>query len=477
MNSTLEPIEGNKVKLSVTIDETEFDRDIDLAFRKIAREVKLPGFRAGKAPRRVLEARIGLAPAREQALRDAIPTYLRQAVREHNVDLIATPEVEITAGADTGAVGFDATCQVRPEVELPGYAALQVELASPEPTDDEFDEAIAAELKRSGQLSTVDRAAATGDHLVLDISAARDGEAVSGLNTEDWSYELGQGWVSDDFDDQLEGASAGDELTFTTTPKGTTEAADFTVKVSQVQELVAPELTDDWVADNTGEFETVEAWQTAVRVKLGEQKLEGVRRELVGRTTDALVALGEIEPPESMVSAEMQRRVEAAARQLAGQGIDIEQFLGATGRDPAEFVETFRPQAEQAVKVDLALRAVAAAENIEVADDDLDAEFQRIAMQVGQKVAQVRKVYDDNDLIPDLQAEIRKNKALHWLLHHVALVDDAGTALDNDLILGHTLDDHSDHGHDDHDHDDDEAAEANEADSDDESDTESVPTS
>ena len=132
MNSSVETLEGNKVKVSVSIDEAEFDRSIDQAFKKIAREVRLPGFRAGKAPRRVLEARIGLQPAREQALQDAIPQYLAQAVREHDVDLIATPEVEVTSGTEEGPVAFDATCEVRPEITVPGYGGLRVELRQPD---------------------------------------------------------------------------------------------------------------------------------------------------------------------------------------------------------------------------------------------------------------------------------------------------------------------------------------------------------
>ncbi len=116
MKSSLETLEGNKVKLYVEVEEAEFDRDIDRAFKAIAREVRLPGFRNGKAPRRVLEARIGIAPAREQALREAIPSYLAKAVREHDVDLVATPEIEVTGGTEEGPVEFDATCEVRPEV-------------------------------------------------------------------------------------------------------------------------------------------------------------------------------------------------------------------------------------------------------------------------------------------------------------------------------------------------------------------------
>ena len=153
MKSSLEPLEGNKVKLSVNIGEYEFDRDIDQAFKKLAREVRLPGFRAGKAPRRVLEARIGLAPARAQALQDSIPEYLAKAVREHDVDLIASPDVEITSGEEDGPVEFDATCEVRPEITVPGYDGLRVELPSPAATDDEIEEAMTAERRPSEEAS------------------------------------------------------------------------------------------------------------------------------------------------------------------------------------------------------------------------------------------------------------------------------------------------------------------------------------
>ena len=128
MKSSVEPLEGNKVKVYVEVDEAEFDRDIDQAFKAIAREVKLPGFRNGKAPRRVLEARIGIGPAREQALRDAIPRYLGKAVREHDVDLVATPQIEVTGGQEEGIVEFEAECEVRPEITIPGYGGLRVEL-------------------------------------------------------------------------------------------------------------------------------------------------------------------------------------------------------------------------------------------------------------------------------------------------------------------------------------------------------------
>ena len=452
MKSSVESLEGNKVKLYIEVEEAEFEKDIEQAFRSIAREVKLPGFRNGKAPRRVLEARIGIGPAREQALRDAIPQYLGKAVREHDVDLIATPDVEITGGQEDGLVEFEAECEIRPEITVPGYAGLRIELESPVPTEEEVAEARDEDLKQGGSLADVDRPAEDGDFLTLDLAANRDGEEVMGLNTEDWSYELGQGWVADDFDEQVTGAKVGDVLTFTTTPKGTEEPADMTVTIKAIQALELPEPTDEWVADNTGEFDTVDEWEASIRERITEQKLQGVRQTVGHQLNEALVALVDVEAPESMVRSEMQNQAEQMVRQLQMQGIDFQAWMSATGQDPQQFIESTRPQAEQAVKADLALRAVAVAEEIDVDDHELEMEYSRMAMQYGQKAKEIRKAYEQNDAVPELLAQIRKSKSMDWLLHRVEMVDATGEVIDRDLVLGHTHDDDHD-DHDDHDHD------------------------
>jgi trigger factor len=462
VKSACETLDGNKVKLSVTIDESDFDRDIDAAFKKIAREVRLPGFRQGKAPRKVLEARIGLPAAREQALRDAIPKYLGLAVKEQGVDLIATPEVEITSGEDDGPVVFDATCEIRPEIEVPGYGGLRVELPSLVVTDAEVDDAVEAERKKHGVLTDVDRPAASGDYVVIDLEGTRDGEPVIGLNTTEWSYEIGRGWVSPIFDSELEGKSAGDVFTFSDTPNGTEEEADFHVTVTKVQELVLPEVTDEWVSENLGEFDTIAEWRQSISDRLGTGKLGQARSVVIDRLTGALAELVEIEPPEPMVNGDLQARVQNTVQQFQAQGINLDQWLQVTGQDPASFVEGLRGQSEKAVKVDLALRAVATAEGIVADDDDLDAEFERIAVQVNEKVARVRKVYEQNDAVDDLAANIRKSKALDWLLDHAEMVDTEGNPIERDLLLGrgeHAPDHAPDHDHDhdhaghDHDHD------------------------
>ncbi len=470
MKSTLEPLEGNEgrrlVKLSVEVDEAEFDRDIDDAFRKIAREVRIPGFRPGKAPRRVLEARLGVAPAREQALRDAIPSYLAKAVREHDVDVIAAPEVDITGGEEDGPVQFDATVEVRPQVSVPGYGGLRVELVDPAVGDEEIDARLDALRRPHGELADVDRPAVKGDMVTIDLAATRDGEAVVGLTAEDWMYELGRGWIAADFDDYIIGALADDKREFVATPSGTEEPADFAISVKKVQELVLPEITDEWVQENTDGFESAEAWREAQREQLGVVRLGQARQLLVERATDALAQLVDDEPPEVLVNNELRGRAEEAVMRLQAQGLSLEQFLSATGQDQAEFIEQLRAMATKAVKVDLALRAVADAEQLEATDDDLEAEYARVAVRVREKPSAVRKAYVRNDAVPELRWELRKRKALDWVLEHLEIVDPDGKALDRSKLLPsleelhdqqHDHELHASHDHDndhdpDHDH-------------------------
>ena len=440
------------VRLSVTIDEDEFDRDIDQAFRKIGREVRLPGFRNGKVPRKVLEARIGLAAARDEAIRDAVPNYLAQSVREHDVDLIATPEIEITGGAESGPVTFDAVCEVRPVVTVAGYRGLRVELPSPSASEAEIDEAVDVERRRQGNLVDAGRPAKIGDHVTLSLEATRDGEPVPALNTEDWLYEVGKGWVAEGFDDHIVGAKVGAELSFSANPSGMDEPADFVVGVSNVQTLELPEVTDEWVAENFGEFDSVQAWRAALADKLSTGKLNQTRNVFVDRATSALAALVDAPAPDSMVSGDLQSRIQNTVQQFQANGISIDQWLSMTGQSADDFVSALKEQSVKSVKVDLALRAVAVAESLEVTDDELNAEYARIALRARQKASEVRKAYEKNEAVGELVAQIRNNRALDFVLEHAQVVDEGGAPIDNDLLLGKNDHDH-DHDHDHHDHD------------------------
>ena len=448
VKSTLEALEGNKVRLSIEIEEAEVDREIDAAFRKIGKELRLPGFRPGKAPRQVVEARIGIGAARTQAIQDAIPEFLSRAVREHDVDIVATPDVELKEGQEQGIVKFDATCEIRPEITVPGYTGLRVELSSPKVTDEDLEEVILGERRRHGVLTDVDRAAQSGDYVIVDLAGQRDGEPVAGLNTEDWTYEIGRGWVAPGFDDELIGAVAGAELLFTATPNGTEIPADFVVKVQKVQTLDLPELTDEWVQNTIPEFDSVAAWKDSTLERLTTGRLNQMRNSVMEKVTDALAELVDIEAPESMVNNDFQSRVKNTIAQFQQQGIALDQWLSATGQNPESFLEGLRVQSQKAVKVDLALRAVGVAQQIEVTDDEIESEYRIIAEQVKQSPDKVRQAYEQNDAVLDLVSQMRKSKTLDWLLHNVEYVDADGKTMDRDLVLGQHEHEHE-HEHED----------------------------
>ena len=182
MKAVVEPLEGNKVKLSIEVDEQEFEKAIDAAFRKIAREVRIPGFGPGKAPRRILEARLGKETGQEEALRDALPDYYSQALREHDVDAIAAPEIDITAGEESGPVAFDAVVEVRPQLQLAGYGGLRVEIPSPMVTEEDIDTQVDRLRGNFGELTKIARPARDGDLLTIDLKGTRDGERCAGLD-------------------------------------------------------------------------------------------------------------------------------------------------------------------------------------------------------------------------------------------------------------------------------------------------------
>lgn len=435
MRTAIAALEGNKVRLTVEVDEVEFDRSIDQAFKRLAKEINLPGFRQGKAPRKVIEAHIGTGIARSRAIQDSLPEYLAEAVREHNVDLIATPDIAVTSGEESGPVVFDATCEVRPEIDIAGHKGLRVEMPALSVDDAEIDEVIATERRRHGTLVDVDRPAATGDVLTIDLTGTRDGTPVPGLNTADWVYELGKGWVSPGFDGHLAGATAGSRIEYSEAPNGTEDVADLVAVVKKVQQMDLADLTDEWVDGHVADCATVAEWRGSVRARLEEYKLNQARSVLVDNVSASVAALVAIDLPEAMVEGDFRSRVRSLVERFAAQGMSLEHWLSATGQPPEGFLEAVRTESRKAVRVDLALRAVARQEGIEADDDDVEAEIARIAMRVNQKADKVRRLYDQNDAIEDLRAQIRKSKALDWLIEHAALAAPDGSPIDASLLL------------------------------------------
>ncbi|MFM8015856.1 MAG: trigger factor, partial [Actinomycetota bacterium] len=330
--------------------------------------------------------------------------------------------------------------EVRPVITVAGYAGLRVELPSITASESEIDDVVNNERKRHGTLVDATRAIVSGDQVTLDLSAARNGEPVPGLNVEAWLYEVGRGWVAKGFDDVLVGMNAGEEKQFKAVPNGNEDEADFTVKVTKVQELQLPETTDQWVADTFGEFSTVAQWRTVIAERMNESRLNQARNSVVDRVTDELVKLVEVDLPEVMVDGDLRARVRNTIDTFQRQGIAIAQFLQITGQTEEQFLDQLREQSRKAVRVDLALRAIASDRGFEADDADVDAELARIAERAGVKVKRVKSLYEKNDAIGDLKAQIRKSQALEWLVREVTYVDSEGRAIATDTLLDQGVD-------------------------------------
>ncbi|CAB4592833.1 unannotated protein [freshwater metagenome] len=430
MKSTVEALEGNKVKLSVEIDEQEFESAVDAAFKKIAREVRIPGFRPGKAPRRVLESHIGAGAGRAQALNDALPEYYSDAVVANEVDVIAPPEIEITDGQESGVIKFDAIVEVRPVITVSGYADMAVEIPAPTPSDDEIDAQLDRFRNQYGDLEVVERAADSGDFVTVDIEGSQNDEVLEGLVASAYLYEVGSAGIVPELDEQLVGAVAGDTRSFDAPhPNGDEEdPLHFEVTVTEVKAKVLPELNDEFAAQ-ASEFETMAAWRDDLVTRMTEVRKAQSQMMVREKIGEALAELVTDELPEPLIAAEMNERLQDMAMRLQAQGLSLEQWLQFSGTDTEQFLDDLKTTADRSARVDLALRAIALAESIEVLEEDLDIEFEAVAARVQQDSDVVRTQLTEAGHLPALKTDISKRKALDWLTESVRISDEAGNSI------------------------------------------------
>ena len=430
MKTSVEALEGNKVKLSVEVDEQEFESAVDAAFKKIAREVRIPGFRPGKAPRRVLESHIGAGAGRAQALNDALPDYYSEAVLANEVDVIAPPDIELVEGSESGNVKFDAIVEVRPVISISGYKTLAVEIPSPSPSDEEIDAQLERFRNQYGDLEVVERAADTGDYVTIDIEGSQNDEVLEGLVASAYLYEVGSAGIVPELDEQLAGVSAGDTRSFDAAhPNGEEEdPLHFEVTVTEVKAKVLPELNDEFAAQ-ASEFETMAAWRDDLVTRMTEVRKaqsQMIVREKIG---EALAELVSDELPEPLIAAEMNERLQDMAMRLQAQGLSLDQWLQFSGTDTEQFLDELKTTADRSARVDLALRAIALAESIEVLEEDLDLEFEAVAARVEQDSDVVRTQLTEAGHIPALKVDIAKRKSLDWLTESVTITDEAGNSI------------------------------------------------
>ncbi len=460
MQSTVEPVQSedveegeaatsnlvSKVRVHVTVPADEFDKAIDAAFKKLAREVRIPGFRPGKAPRRLLEARLGTDIAREQALQDALPQYYVDAVNEHDVDVIAPPQIEITAGQDDGDVEFDAVVEVRPQVRLLGYDEMRVELPYTPVGDEDVDKQVDALRERFADLADSEFPLIDDAYATIDITAEANGEPVEGLTANDFLYRVGSGMVVPELDDQLRGTRPGAILEFTAkVPERFGELAGqdvrFRVIVKEAKQKVLPELDDEW-AKEASEFATVGELRADIRKRLELMQRLQAQMAVRDKVLEAAAELVPMEAPETLVENETRRRVEDLAHRLSHQNVSLEQYLQATGQEPQAFLDEVRAGATKAVLADLALRAVVAQEAITVTDEEVEAEIARLAERSDQKPDRVRRDLERSGALETVRSEIARGKALEFLVEHTTVVDQAGNPIDLSIPDAEERDEH-----------------------------------
>jgi trigger factor len=434
LTTSVEPLDDNKVRVSVTVPAAEFEKAVDAAFRKLAAEVKVPGFRPGKAPRRLLEARFGTEFAREQALRDALPDYYEQAIVAEAVDAIAVPEIDITAGEDEGDVTFDAVVEIRPVVTVVGYDHLRVEVPSPAVADEAVDAQIDSLRERFADLADSDDPLIDGNFALIDIKSRSGDEVVDALSATDFLYEVGSAMLVDELDQQLRGTQPGAILEFEAElPERFGEQAGdtitFQVVVKETKRKVLPEVDDEWVSE-VSEFDTVEDLRADIANRLGLVAKVQAQMLVRDKVLEAVAELVAIDVPDALVEGEMERRLHDLAHRLEHQGMTIPQYLMMTGQEQGPFVDELRAGCTQAVRADLALRSVVEQEAITADDAEVDDEVDRLAARLEQKPAKVRRDLERNGAIEALRSDLARGKAVRFLVDHAEVVDEDGNPVD-----------------------------------------------
>jgi trigger factor len=445
LTTSVEQLEGNKVRLKVAVPAADVDKAVDAAFRKLASEVRIPGFRPGKAPRQLLEARLGADAARGQALRDSLPDFYAQAVVAEDLDTIAPPEIDITAGEETGDVEFDAVVEVRPVIQVHGYEGLRVEIPAVAVADEAVDQQVDALRERFADLEDKSGPVADGDYASIDIKGYVHDEVIDALSATDFLYEIGSGMLVPKLDDELRGTKAGDILKFNDTlPERFGERAGeevaFQVLVKEGKRKVLPEPTDDW-ASEVSEFETMDELRADARQRLELYTKVQAQMLVRDKVLEAATDLVEVDVPDALVAQEMESRLHDLAHRLEAEGATIPQYLQATGQEQEAFVAGVREGSTAAVKADLALRAVVAQEGIEASDEDLEREITRLAERMDEKAEKVRRDLEQRGLVEAVRSDIARGSALKFLVDRATVVDESGNAVDLTLPAGQSTDD------------------------------------
>ena len=418
-----EKLEKSMVALTVEVGAADFEAAVEKAYKKQRGQIRVPGFRPGKAPRKMIEAMFGAQVFYEEAVNIALPDAYEEAVKEQELQVVGYPQVELL---DVGKEGFSfkATVAVFPEMTLGQYKGLEAPRAEAKVTDEDVDARLKEMAERNSRMVSVDRAVEKGDIANINFEGFLDGEPFDGGKGEDHDLEIGSGSFVPGFEDQLIGMKAEEERDINITfPEDyhadlAGKAVVFHVKVNGVRVKEVPAIDDEFAKD-VSEFDTLDELKADVRGKITAEREEAAGRAfediLMGKVADGLT--GEI--PDAMVEAQAQRFVDNFRMQIQSQGLPFDKYLEMTNMDVDSLLEQAKEPAARQVKMDLAVGAIIKAEGLEATDEDVDAEYEKMAKQYGMEAEEIKK-YMDAEVIRE---QVLRDKAIRVVVDSAVAVE------------------------------------------------------
>lgn len=402
-------VETNKYELEIEISAEDFEAAIEKAYLKARKNIAMPGFRKGKAPRKLIEKEYGEQVFFEDAVNLLYAPVVNGAVEESGLELVTRPEVEVTEISKENGVKLKATCITKPEVEVKDYKGIEVEKVVNPVTDEDINKQLDALREKNVTVETVDdRAAENGDDVVIDFEGFNDDVAFEGGKAEDFTLSLGSGQFIPGFEDQIVGHNAGEDFDINVTFPEEYQVKElagapavFKIKLKSISKKVMPELDDDMVKDST-EFDTVDEYKADVKKKLEEANEKHADSEVEAKIFDKVIENMTAEIPQVMFDNRVNEMISELEQRLAPQGISLDLYMQYTGQTIDTVKKAYAEQAEKQVKLRLALEKIAKLENIEVTEDELKAEFDKLAEAYKLDVDQIKQFIHDDDLKKDI---------------------------------------------------------------------------
>lgn len=424
MQTTVEETDKHKVKLTIEVSPEEFGKDLDRAYRKVAQQVRIPGFRKGKVPRQIIDAQIGREAVLGEFLEDSVPGYYRDAMRENDLAPITEPDIDVEQLEEGKALVFTATVEVRPRLKLEAseYQGIEIPRPSAEATDEDVQRLLDSLRDRFAELEPIGRPARAGDYVSMDLRSTVHGEEIPEATRTDYLYEVGSGEFGEKLDAELEGKRAGEILKLNDVlparfgERGGQEVS-FSVLVKEAKGKRLPEADDEF-AKTASEFDTLEELKANLREQIGQNKQRAADGEVRDRVLQSLIDRVEVDLPETLIDDEVEHRVSHARERAEQIGMTLDQVLSSQGVDELRFRADARAHAIRAIKADLVLESIARSEGIEVTADELGREISGLAAALGRDVKEVAKSLDRSGQVVSLAGDIIRSKALDVLVHH-----------------------------------------------------------